>query len=176
MFRAWITGRRHTRWQPRSVIVERRGTRRGSERESEREREGERCNRVGIWGGNRGSIRGHRDRPCTFAAEDLLPDSRLHASLAYCALNGRTLPSTRINAASAFPFIQLKDSATFPKGGKSCARISTLRVCRISIVSPPSFDSSWFCLQLYGRKLEFFFCSWFPACFLSFLFFFLLSL
>lgn len=74
---------------------------------------------------------GHRHRPCTFATQDLLPDSRLHGSLAYCALNGRTLPSTRINAVSApLMLAELKDSATFPKREdkkRDCARISTLR-------------------------------------------------
>lgn len=68
-----------------------------------REREGELCvtesEEFGV-ATDEARYAGTESRPCTFATEDLLPDSRLHASLAYCALNGRTLPSTRINAVS----------------------------------------------------------------------------
>lgn len=99
---------------------------------------------------------GTESRPCTFAAEDLLPDSRLHASLAYCALNGRTLPSTRINAVSPPSPSAAK---RFRERGKAvCTNFncSSSPLClRLLFILPDS-------LSLYsctGENLNFFFCS-----------------
>lgn len=99
---------------------------------------------------------GTESRPCTFATEDLLPDSRLHASLAYCALNGRTLPSTRINAVSPPSPSAAK---RFRERGKAVCtnfnRSSSPLCLRLLFILPDS-------LSLYsctGENLNFFFCS-----------------
>ena len=70
------------------------------------------------FGGNRGSI------PRAQRPDRVHSPQRIYCQivdymvrLPYCALNGRTLLSTRINAVSAPLMLpELKDSATFPKG------------------------------------------------------------